>query len=290
MAHPRTHEEIELPVEIRIDGMPHRRIPLYDNPDRSDKWAGKFSNSRMPRFVFPPLHEKDLPGSRQMFFYSKSMDVVGAYGIYLPPGYEPAGKKRYPVLYVCHGRGESGYHTSVLGMWLHKAIVAGQIPPMLAVFVNGTARGGFRDDDETGLLIETMVREELIPHVDGHFATIPRPRGRALLGFSMGAYACWNFGLDSLTPFVALGSIGGGGEPDPALAKSFVKNGGRLALWIGEKDILLDHNRKLHGMLDAQGIEHVFKEVPGLEHRHAHYYRDIGNDILAFFSTAFAEK
>src|SRR5688572_22828110 len=65
-------------------------------------------------------------------FRSVTLGEDIAYNVYLPAGYEGS-DKRYPVLYLLHGRGDSmAAWTQVKGE-LDAMIAAGEIPPLIAI-------------------------------------------------------------------------------------------------------------------------------------------------------------
>jgi S-formylglutathione hydrolase FrmB len=57
---------------------------------------------------------------------------------------------------------------------------------MLMAFPNGGHNSGYIDSIDGTVRPETMIVEELIPHVDAAYRTITRREGRAVQGFSMG--------------------------------------------------------------------------------------------------------
>jgi endo-1,4-beta-xylanase len=119
-------------------------------------------------------------------FHSTSMDTEVGYNLYRPPGYDST-QKRYPVVYFLHGRsGHESKHIT-LAKHLDHAIRSNQVPPMLMVFVNGGRRTGYIDSQDGTVMPETMIIEELIPHIDATYRTLPKGGGRAIEGFSMGS-------------------------------------------------------------------------------------------------------
>jgi hypothetical protein len=66
---------------------------------------------------------------------SRGPNTEGSHLIYLPPDYETAKTRRYPVLYFLHGGG--GSQRSGLGAWLVEKvdgkIRAGALPPFIIV-------------------------------------------------------------------------------------------------------------------------------------------------------------
>src|ERR1700686_2390369 len=69
--------------------------------------------------------------------------------VYLPPGYDPQGSRRYPVLYVLHGYtgdvaalvGGRPWETNVV-QWIDRLIAESKMPPALLAVVDGFNRFG----------------------------------------------------------------------------------------------------------------------------------------------------
>ncbi|MBO9555927.1 alpha/beta hydrolase-fold protein [Cellulomonas sp.] len=142
--------------------------------------------------------------------------------VYTPPGYDPQGTRRYPVVYLVHGSpGRSGD-------WF----AAGQVPrvmdvllahhlvrPMIVIApdVNGVGRGG-RDTEclnsaHGGSQVETYLDDVLVPWVDAHYATRADWRHRTVGGFSSGAFCALDQGLRHPDLFGTILAIGPYGDP-----------------------------------------------------------------------------
>jgi S-formylglutathione hydrolase FrmB len=116
---------------------------------------------------------------------------------YLPPGYDGAGERRYPTIYLIQGL------TGQVDMWANRpplrptvpelvdALFADQrVPPCVVVFVDcWTSLGGsqYLDSPGTGRY-HTYLCEEVVPFVDGRFRTMPDRERRAIAGKSSGGY------------------------------------------------------------------------------------------------------
>jgi S-formylglutathione hydrolase FrmB len=117
--------------------------------------------------------------------------------VYLPPGYDDADDRRYPVVYVIQG------YTGHLAMWRNRnpyrqpfpetadAVFArGDAPPAIVVYVDAwTSYGGsqFVDSPGTGRY-HSYLCEEIVPWVDGHYRTMAEPGHRAIMGKSSGGF------------------------------------------------------------------------------------------------------
>jgi len=133
-----------------------------------------------------PLEEQ-LPGVEHNTFFSKAMNQKVGFNIYTPPDYS-AGNQRYPVIYWLHGLGGNESAGVQFSQILHKAVVDGQVPPMIMVFVNGGIGSMYSDSVDQTIMSETAIIKELIPFVDKNYRTVATRRGRAIEGFSMGGF------------------------------------------------------------------------------------------------------
>jgi len=118
--------------------------------------------------------------------------------VYLPPGYDPEGDRRYPVLYLLHGYtdsearwfGRDGDHWIHLPTVLDRSFADLGATPMIVVMPNAfnAFEGSFYTASVTTGDWETFVAEELVAAIDGRYLTRPSRASRGLAGHSMGGY------------------------------------------------------------------------------------------------------
>lgn len=119
--------------------------------------------------------------------------------VYLPPGYDSSGDRRYPVLYLLHGFAggiaDWTQHWNLKGA-MDAVIRSGQ-PPFLVVMPNGNTRlgGGFYVDSPVSGKWETYILRELVPVIDRDFRTAAAPASRGVAGHSMGGFGALRFGM-----------------------------------------------------------------------------------------------
>jgi enterochelin esterase-like enzyme len=145
--------------------------------------------------------------------------------VYLPPGYDdPANaSQRYPVLYLLSGAPGSQkdwFQHGQAGQIVDRLIAARAIPPVILVSPDGNG-GAYRDtqfiDSFDGReRVETFISHDLLTYIDTFYRTIPAARGRALLGYSAGAYGAVNIGLHYPDRFGALAGFCGYYTPNPS--------------------------------------------------------------------------
>jgi enterochelin esterase-like enzyme len=152
---------------------------------------------------------------REVLFPSKSTDTDRRAFVYTPPGYDQETDKRYPVLYLQHGFGENEYGWSVqghAGLIMDNLIAEKKARPFLIVMTygmtNDTRMGGIRDF-KIGPF-QTVLCDELIPYIDGHFRTLADQPNRAMAGLSMGGMETKTITLKKLDTFSHIGLFSGG--------------------------------------------------------------------------------
>ena len=138
--------------------------------------------------------------------------------VYTPPGYDPEGSRRYPVLYCLHGyTGDVGaliasraWETNVV-QWADRLLVENRMPPALVAIVDGFTRLGgsqYVDSIHNGDYATYVVRD-IIGYVDTHFRTIVAEGGRGVFGKSSGGFGALHLSLAHPGTFAAFASHSG---------------------------------------------------------------------------------
>ncbi|HEX3551262.1 MAG TPA: alpha/beta hydrolase-fold protein [Candidatus Elarobacter sp.] len=138
--------------------------------------------------------------------------------VYTPPGYDPEGSRRYPVLYCLHGyTGDVGgliatraWETNVV-QWADRLVADGTMPPAIVAIVDGFTRLGgsqYVDSVHNGDYATYTVRD-VVGHVDAHYRTIAREGGRAVFGKSSGGFGALHLCLEHPGTFAAFASHSG---------------------------------------------------------------------------------
>ncbi|GAC1582009.1 MAG: alpha/beta hydrolase-fold protein [Candidatus Elarobacter sp.] len=138
--------------------------------------------------------------------------------VYTPPGYDPQGSRRYPVLYCLHG-----YTGDVAALVAGKPwdrnviqradhlVSEGAMAPALVAIVDGNTRLGgsqYVDSIHNGDYATYTVRDA-IGHVDAHYRTIAGEGGRAVFGKSSGGFGALHLALAYPGTFAAFASHSG---------------------------------------------------------------------------------
>ncbi|MHA7134269.1 alpha/beta hydrolase-fold protein [Oerskovia turbata] len=145
-------------------------------------------------------HGTLTPGSAP----SKALGADGAvdYTVYLPPGYDADTERRYPTVYLLHGRGDTQAAWQRVATDLDDLIATDAIQPMVVVMPDapwndrgswytdsaytGSGTAGSGDTGTAGFQVETALSRDLVQHVDATYRTVADREARAVGGYSMG--------------------------------------------------------------------------------------------------------
>jgi hypothetical protein len=138
--------------------------------------------------------------------------------VYTPPGYDPQGSSRYPVLYCLHGY--TGDAVTLIGarpwernvvQWIDQLIGQERMLPALLVLVDGFTRLGgsqYVNSIHNGDYA-TYVTRDVIGFVDEQYRTLAREGGRAVLGKSSGGFGAMHLAMEYPGLFAAFASHSG---------------------------------------------------------------------------------
>jgi enterochelin esterase family protein len=233
-----------------------------------------------------PWELNDVPHGEihHHFYKSAAASDDRDYYVYTPPGYEPASKKTYPVLYLLHGYSDDASGWSAVGranVILDNLIAQGKAKPMIVVMPLGYGtleiiRLGWGAWSHTDVRDQNFSRfreallTEVLPKVESEYRVMKDRNSRAIAGLSMGGSESLLTGLNNLDKFAWIGAFSSGGLPEP-FEKDFPGLDARAnppirLLWIacGTEDRLIQVNRDLRQWLQGKGIQHTDIETPGM--------------------------
>lgn len=269
-----------------------------------------------PQWVSPPL-SKPAPRVQHETFDSAAAKTKVSYFVYTPPEYDTQKDRRFPVLYWLHAANSVGKGVAEMAGRFDAAIRAGKIPPMLIVFANGLEYSFWIDSKDGKRPLETIVVQELIPHIDASFRTIAGREGRMIEGFSMGAYGAARLGFKHDKLFGAVSILGAGqflGDPSFMKSKPILKTawggdfefyrsqspwvlaeqnaaalraGTRIRELVGDQD---QKDAKLDEHLTQLKIPHTFTVLPGAGHSTAQIFDALGEKNWEFYRAVFGAK
>ncbi|MDR2882623.1 MAG: esterase [Alistipes sp.] len=233
----------------------------------------------------PPLihSQQDVPHGRVSYrwYHSEQLDLERPLVIYTPPGYDPQGEAKYPVLYLIHGMTdthETWFKVGRVNDILDNLIAQGRAKPMIVVMPyanaapalmarNGTAPG---DVLGTDLFTRELIRE-IVPWTERNYRAEGSVAGRAVAGFSLGGRQTLAAGLGHPEVFSHVCAFAPAiwGE---GMAESFDRDYAPAAqlrnlklLWIscGVDDGLYAGSQALEGVLKSKRIRYQTLYTPG---------------------------
>lgn len=252
-------------------------------------------------------------------FFSETVGEEVSYHIFVPMPYDNMPEEDFPVLYWLHGGGGGLAGIAPLSQHFAQAMQSGDIPLMLVVYPNGLDLGMWVDWKDGSVPMETIVIEELLPHIDESFRTIASREGRIVEGFSMGGYGAARFAFEHHDLFGAASMLGAGPlqqefteaprvspeqreqvfrdvygedmdyyrEVSPwVLAEEHAEalaEGTRLRLVIGELDEMLEINQTFHEHMTSLGIPHDFHVIPDVGHLTMPLFEGLGDELWDFY-------
>jgi len=271
-----------------------------------------------------PPDAREPFGSQYSTFWSPAAGKTISYLVWLPPSYATS-TKRYPVVYWLPDGPGRQYAVGSFLQSLGEATATGQAPEMIVIGVNPVACCSFYVNSFAGdLPLESVIINDLLPHVDATYRTLAQREKRAVEGFSMGGYGAGHLGFKYPSLFGAVSIQGGAlktvqeGQAAPcchvvyrmwnyafgANEPYFIANSPftlaqqnadairgkiHIRIIVGEHDTaLLQRNTDLHNLLDSLGIRNEFRILPGIGHNRWDHYQALGFAAYSpFYQTAF---
>lgn len=208
-------------------------------------------------------------------YRSQALGIERRMHVYTPPGYERAQQRRYPVLYLVHGAGDSDDSWTSIGHAqniLDNLIAQGRAEPMILVMPQGHTPDRVGVERMRNTDFATDLTQDVIPMIDARFRTVPQARSRAMAGLSMGGAHTIHFGLPRPDLFGAVGIFSIGiAEADmaeyrarnEARLRQRAKSGGLVYYAAGRDDFLKALFPPTRKMMADYGLEVVDFESDG---------------------------
>lgn len=246
------------------------------------------------------------PGIHFLTFQSEALEQRGSVTVYIPPGHEQ--DRSLPLVLLLHGVFGNhwswcfmgGAHVRAQGM-----IDSGEIRPMaIAMPSDGLHGEGSGYTTHPGCDAERWIVEEVPGCCREQYACLDNESPLFITGFSMGGFGALRLGAKHPEQFRAISAHASATHYDHLGRfwsldrgdESYLSEEDKSALhWIrkhrnvlpplrfdcGNEDILVEHNRELHRLLQQEEISHRYDEFPG---RHSwDYCHDHLGDSLRFF-------
>ncbi len=146
------------------------------------------------------IHSPAIEGNLQGNSAERTVHVI------LPPSYDSATERRYPVLYFLHGflmtadnmMGYVNFDAALRDFAATREMIV-VVPDSHTLF-----GGSMYSNSPTVGDFEDYIADDLVRYIDGHFRTIAKREARGLAGHSMGGYGTLRIGMHHPDDFVAL--------------------------------------------------------------------------------------
>src|SRR6187399_2638878 len=166
-----------------------------------------FANERFKRSIV------DIPGSTPLahslqnvphgkisyrLYKSGTLKTTRQLLVYTPPGFNPHGKIKYPVLYLIHGGSDTEETWTKVGntnLIADNLIAQKKAVPMIIVMPYGNVRPKPMPDFTKDVI------NDIIPFIEANYPVLTDSRSRAVAGFSVGGGQTLNIGLTNTDKF-----------------------------------------------------------------------------------------
>jgi enterochelin esterase family protein len=268
------------------DGQP--RIDPYNRYTAGNVYFSAGSLIEVPGDGPQPWDAADVPhGEIHRHLYTTQIavglpDNQSEYVVYTPPGYSPAAKKSYPVLYLLHGwsgLADSWVAEGKVNLILDNLIARGKAKPMIVVMPLGYGDTAFLKDyglwgndeaiEHNLSLYTSVLLTEIIPRIESEYRISKDRNDRAIAGLSMGGLEALSIGLHNTDKFAYIGGFSAAVHRE-AFIKSLPvltpESANLKVLWVacGTGDGLIKPNRKLAAHLKSEDLPVTAIETPGM--------------------------
>ena len=166
-----------------------------------------FANERFKRSIVdvpgstPLVHSlQNVPHGKISYrlYKSGTLKTTRQLLVYTPPGFNPNGKIKYPVLYLIHGGSDTEETWTKVGnanLIADNLIAQGKAKPMIIVMPYGNVRPAPMPDFTKDVI------NDIIPFIEANYPVLTDNKSRAVAGFSVGGGQTLNIGLTNTGKF-----------------------------------------------------------------------------------------
>lgn len=284
-----------------VDGL---RLIDPSNPFLKLNLLNTDSQVQVPGPKTLPWEINDVPhGELHHHFYKSALaDDDRDFVVYTPPGYDPAARIQYPVLYLLHGYSEDPSGWSAVGranVILDNLIARREAKPMIVVMPLGygaikIVKAGWSRKHDPELWqrnldqFSKILLEEVMPQVEKGYRISKDRQAHAIAGLSMGGTESLLVGLNQLDRFAWIGAFSAGGVSTNYAARfpslNAKANDKIRLLWIGcgREDELLENNQQLCRWLKSQNVRYTWAESSG-QHSYRVWRRNLAEFVPQLF-------
>lgn len=200
--------------------------------------------------------------------------------IYLPPQYQTEPQRRFPVLYLRHGSGDTEANWSDdgrAGVILENLLAEKKAVPMLIVMTNGDTDGtwGGGSSPQAMKALGEELMTDVIPLIESGYRVTADREQRAIAGLSMGGGQAFTIGLQNVDRFAWVAEFSSGllsgadfnlDKHLPGILDDGAATNRRLRLLYlscGDADPRIPGHENLSQTLKSRGIRHEYRTTPG---------------------------
>jgi diacylglycerol O-acyltransferase/trehalose O-mycolyltransferase len=252
--------------------------------------GGRTTGATAPPTGIAVVSERRLdPRLTEWTLRTTALDTPTRVRVLVPAGYTEHPERRYPVLYLLHGRNGAFSDWTRYG----GAERATARTPLIVVMPDGG-----REATYAGAGWETYHASQLVRWVDARFRSVAARRGRAIAGLSMGGFGALSYAARKPATYVATASFSGALElssPRPVDLAPRLRSLALVELRTGDgapgpldprgtkrgcgaceiERILYPMNVRLHERLRRLGIRHVWDDYGPGTHDWPYWRRDL---------------
>lgn len=258
------YDDVNTVVVRAYNDGPYGAGGWYEGPIYLASKAAEEGNAKTTQSD-PYFYEETFTSSYAASALGQSGTTENPYLIYLPKSYYESNES-YPTLYLLHqfNSDHTSYKTDDINVVLDEAMAQGVLDEMIVVIPNSEEESWWTGD------WAKMITDELIPHIDGKYRTIPEAGYRMTAGCSMGGQGAFSVALTNPEYFSGAASFFGAFSMPPS------KSDDVLAIAENESKEYLDQfalyfscgNQDVYGfgepaielsqILTSKGVEHEF--------------------------------
>jgi hypothetical protein len=174
-------------------------------PGDAPAFGGTLAPSERPWLSWRPSGSGRVTPMTLPAPWADGSDTPLTLDVYTPPGFDPNGGRRYPVLYEAPFNYQLWDSSINFGVALDTLIDQGAIPPLIVVFINAyrapMSETECADSVDGRQWFDRFISQTVVTAVDGQYPTIATGDGRAFTGFSQGGYCAAILALRHPTVF-----------------------------------------------------------------------------------------